>query len=163
MIKDPNTDNSPPPETIRKITSQIQEKVNSGWEMPLGWLFKGLTITMPQRDETDGPAQQLRLRLASNTASFAGATLASSSLSSPSKDPQVTHIVVDTHSTASEISSIRASLSARASGKMPHLVTVEWIEESWKQRALLDEERTLFHFPYFPFWILSKINHPLNL
>ncbi|GAB1214500.1 DNA ligase (ATP) [Aspergillus terreus] len=142
MRKDHDLDASQNTDAIDKLIKRIQEKASSGAEAPLGWLFKGLTIFFPQlkKDEIDGetPAstQIYRLSLAANTIRFAGGCVVDSM-----KHPSLTHIVVVPDSSSSEVSSIRKSLSAKAGGKLPHLVTVEWIEESWEQRTLLDEER----------------------
>ncbi|KAB8068426.1 ATP dependent DNA ligase domain-containing protein [Aspergillus leporis] len=143
MSKDHHFDISQCSEAVRKLNERIQEKANSGWEMPSGWLFKGLTIHFHQNDdahdaesdETTQTHQQTRLRFANNTARFAGASIADSPKSSA-----VTHIVVAPNPPSSEISSIRKSLSTNPGKKLPHLVTVEWIEACWKQRTLLDEE-----------------------
>ncbi|KAB8266860.1 DNA ligase 4 [Aspergillus minisclerotigenes] len=142
MSKDHHFHASQNPEIVRKLNERIQEKVNAGWEMPSGWLFKGLTILFPQNDkvddaevdETSQTHQQYRLNLARNTARFAGANVVDS------KSSSVTHIVVAPDSSSSDVSSIRKSHSAKPGKKVPHLVTAEWIEECWKQRTLLDEE-----------------------
>lgn len=133
-------------ETIRSLDSHIQDRINSGYEAPTAWLFKGLTIlfhhcTPDDAESTDKDAtemdQEYRLRIARNTASFGGASTASS-LKNLATHP--THIVVDPSCPSSELRSIRSSWAARGK-KMPHLVTVNWIEESWEERTLLDEER----------------------
>ncbi|KAE8353016.1 DNA ligase 4 [Aspergillus coremiiformis] len=143
MGKDDPFDISQHPEVARKLIERIQEKVNAGWEMPSGWLFKGLTILFAENDQVDDTEseettqahQPYRLHLARNTARFAGANV----VNSP-KSLSVTHIVVAPTSTSSDISSIRKSYSPESGKKVPHLVTVEWIEECWKQHTLLDEE-----------------------
>lgn len=128
------------PEAIERVTESIQGKVDSGWTMPSGWLFKGLTVYFPKNGEDDlesnslQPKQSHRTHLARNTVRFAGASVANSS-----KDPSVTHIVVGPETPASEVSTLRETLSTRK--KIPHIVKVDWIEESWKERTLLDEER----------------------
>ncbi|KAF5865704.1 DNA ligase (ATP) [Aspergillus alliaceus] len=143
MSKDNHFEISQYPNVTRKLNEHIQEKVNAGWGMPSGWLFKGLTVFFPQNHKVDYPEsdeatqtdQPYRLHLASNTARFAGARVVESWKSSP-----VTHVVVAPDSSPSDISSIRKSYSTKPGKKVPHLVTVEWIEECWKQRTLLDEE-----------------------
>lgn len=145
MSNDDHFDVSQHPEIARKLNERIQEKVNAGWEMPSGWLFKGLTILFPQDDKVDDAEidetpqihQKYRLHLARNTAQFAGACVVGS------KSSSVTHIVVAPDSSSSDISAIRKSYSAKPGKKVPHLVTVEWVEECWKQRTLLDEEGML--------------------
>ncbi|KAL4948821.1 ATP dependent DNA ligase domain-containing protein [Aspergillus filifer] len=125
------------PEAIERLTGRIQEKVDVGWTLPPGWLFKGLTIYFP--DSKNGSASERseaepKSQLARNTARFAGATVANSP-----KNSSITHVVVGSETPSSEISSLRAKLSKRK--KLPHIVNVEWVEESWKERTLLDEER----------------------
>jgi hypothetical protein len=157
MSKDHHFDISQCSEAVRKLNERIQEKANSGWEMPSGWLFKGLTIHFHQNDdahdaesdETTQTHQQTRLRFANNTARFAGASIADSPKSSA-----VTHIVVAPNPPSSEISSIRKSLSTNPGKKLPHLVTVEWIEACWKQRTLLDEEGTLQGLSPWPWYAM---------
>ncbi|KAL4796030.1 ATP dependent DNA ligase domain-containing protein [Aspergillus venezuelensis] len=128
------------PEAIEKLTGRIQEKVDAGWTLPPGWLFKGLTIYFPESkdgstsERSEPEPKSYPSQLARNTARFAGATVASSL-----KDPSITHVVVGLETPSSEISSLREKLSKRK--KLPHIVEVDWIEESWKERTLLDEER----------------------
>lgn len=125
------------PEVIERVTESIQEKVDSGWTMPSAWLFKGLTVYFPEDDEDEycpQPKQSHKTHLARNTVRFAGASVANSP-----KEPSITHIVVGSETPASEVSTLRKTLSKRK--KIPHIVKVDWIEESWKERTLLDEER----------------------
>ena len=132
------------PEAIEKLTGRIQEKVDAGWTLPPGWLYKGLTFYIP--DSKDGSTSErsesepepYRTQLARNTARFAGATIASSL-----KDSSITHVVVGPETRSSDISSLRTKLSKRK--KLPHIVKVEWVEESWKERTLLDEERKFLY------------------
>lgn len=154
LLKQMSKSNPEPPdtsETIQTLDAYIQERVNSGHELPIGYLFKGLTLFFPHKTsneadpantDSSGMERQYRLRMASNTASFAGATVVSSL-----DDPAITHVVVDPKCAAEEISSIRGSWAA-GSRKLPHLVSVEWVEECWAQRTVLDEER-MSPFPLF--------------
>ncbi|RDW62969.1 DNA ligase (ATP) DNL4 [Aspergillus mulundensis] len=127
------------PEAINKVSERIQEKVDSGWTMPCGWVFKGLTFYFAENEgdaasESPEPKQAHRIHLARNTAIFASASIVSSL-----KDKSITHIVVGPDTTASEISKLRKTISTRQ--KLPHIVMVNWIEESWNEKTLLDEER----------------------
>lgn len=135
-------------ETAEALDTYIQERVNSGHELPIGYLFNGLTMyfyhkTSSSTDEADPSnmnatemEQKSRLFLASNTASFAGASIVSTL-----DDPSITHVIVDPHCSAEELSSIRKSWTSKKRKKFPHLVTTDWIEECWTQRTVLDEER----------------------
>ncbi|OQD81483.1 hypothetical protein PENANT_c027G05932 [Penicillium antarcticum] len=128
--------------TIQRIESQIQDKINAGYTAPRGWLFRDLNLffyTQPNEDsgEKEKRKEDLRICLAQNTARFAGAGSAASL-----KDSGISHVVVDTKSSLSvDVSSIRKSLAESLGKKLPHVVSVEWVEECWKNGTLLDEER----------------------
>jgi DNA ligase-4 len=139
MAKDGKSDSPCSPEAIQKVTEHIQEKVDSGWTMPCGWLFKSLTLFFPESEndsasEGPKPKQSQRIHLAQNTAKFAGASVTTSL-----KDLSITHVVVDPDIASSEITKLRKTLSTRR--KLPHIVKVDWIEASWKEKTLVDEER----------------------
>lgn len=142
-------------------------------ESPSGWLFKGLTIYFhdisfsSSASTTSNGSSADRLWLAQKLTEFGGADLAESfddddnnDTSRPSKRSKghkaTTHIVIGSNAPKNEISSIRKTLTQRQmSGdnnglRIPHLVTVEWVEQSWKEKTLLDEESMLF-FLYFYF------------
>ncbi|KAL4866354.1 hypothetical protein BDV12DRAFT_173099 [Aspergillus spectabilis] len=129
-------------EAIEKLTERIQEKVDSGWTMPPGWLFNGLTLYFPKESTDDDdmlpenpqPNMSHRVHLARNVARFANANITSSL-----KDSSITHVIVGPDTPASEVSKIRKTLSSRK--KLPHIVSVDWIEESWKDKSILNEER----------------------
>jgi DNA ligase-4 len=115
-----------------------------------GWLFKGLSIYFHSPKSSEPNADSSRLHLASTLAKFGGATIVDKFESKKRKpDGDVTHVVVPTSLSKEEISSIRTTLSKQVgSGKrIPHLVTVEWVEDSWKEKTLLDEES--MHMPLF--------------
>ena len=143
MSKSHNFDSSQCPESVTKITGHIQERAESGYEIPPGWLFKGLTFLFnhkPTNDndndiETPSQSQRHRLRASASIAKFAGAEIASSL-----KDTAITHVIMDPETPSAEISEFRGSLSARGGRKVPHIVTTKWVEESWDARTLLDEE-----------------------
>ena len=127
-----------------RLNARIQLNVDSGSRIFPGWLFKGLVLHF-HHPSSGRPAsaecevnqinQSHRLHLASNIARFAGAT------TSDTHQKSVTHVVVELDISSTELSTLRGTLSAQlGQQKMPHLVTVEWIEESWKERTLLDEE-----------------------
>jgi DNA ligase-4 len=142
MTKEHHFDISQCPESVAKLIERIQERVNSGHEAPCGWLFKSLTILFHHKKEDGSESEnmipsdaQSHLRFAINVARFAGANIAKTS-----KHPSITHVVVDPESSPAEISSLRGSWSKKSGKKVPHIVTVDWVEESWKARTLLDEE-----------------------
>lgn len=144
-------------EAMQALDTYVREQVNAGHELPIGYLFKGLTLffhrsSPEEADSSENDAtemeRQFRLRMAMNTASFAGANVVSSS-----DDSAITHVIVDPACSADEISSFRESW-ATGRKKLPHLVTVEWIEECWDQRTVLDEERM---FPLLPLFSLNLV------
>ena len=139
-------DNYPDPSTLQRIEAQVLEKVHSGYTAPCGWLFRGLSfffsnpgLEVSNGKESTSAGNDLGLKLIQNTACFAGASCIDSF-----DDPKITHVIVNTEVAAStEIASLRKSLAARPGRKVPHLVTSKWVEESWKNRTLLDEESEL--------------------
>ena len=143
MSKSHNFDSSQCPESVNKITGHIQERAESGYEIPPGWLFKGLKFLFnhkPTNNNDNGEriptqSQRYRLRASASIAKFAGAEVASSL-----KDTVITHVIMDPETPSAEISEFRGSLSARGGRKVPHIVTTKWVEESWDARTLLDEE-----------------------
>lgn len=132
MCKQHSFDSSQCPNTINKITERVQERASTGYEIPIGWLYKGLIFyfNRPQTEETKETDQ------AHNLARFAGAEIVSDT-----GDRAITHVIMDPDTPAAEISAFRGSLAARGAGrKVPHIVTSKWIEESWVAKTLLDEE-----------------------
>lgn len=147
------------PSRLSQVEDQLsaQHGPNSGFNKSPGWLFKGQVLNFqPQDSESDSLPQ--RLRLASNIARFAGALVVGDI-----EDKRITHIVVDNDGengrSLAYISGLRNLLSNRAGAnkKIPRLVTVGWIEHSWEERTLLDEESTFYpsvihaHLPYSVF------------
>jgi DNA ligase 4 len=76
--------------------------------------------------------EETHQRIASLTARFAGATVAD-----VFDDQNITHVVVRPNS---DTKSIHERL-AQHRGKIPRVVSREWIEESWREGTRLDEER----------------------
>lgn len=181
---------------LRQVTHEVEalihERVAFGYEMPIGWLFKDLSIDFHDTSHGDtttttvlhGPC---RLQLARNIARFGGAHIIDSSATATgaaaankhaTTGTNITHVVIDPAAwSAAEISRLRGSLAAdsqpgnngRSSnaqkvGKtttttrvvIPHLVSVEWVEECWRNRTLVDEEREFFLFPPSPLLSLNR-------
>lgn len=151
MHKTEETSKPLDPHSIQKIETHIQDKINSGYTAPRGWLFRGLTFFFPSSHQANGDAnsgsdssssatKDIRLTLARNTAQFAGASVVTSL-----NTPGVTHVIVNREkSSSAEISSLRKSVAAGSRKKIPHIVSLDWVEESWKHGTLLDEESKLF-------------------
>lgn len=132
------------PHTLHKVESHIQAKIDSGYTAPCGWLFRGLTFyfsTQTPYANGDGASSEIEMdhtavRVARNTARFASASIATSL-----KSPDVTHVIVNPATSSREdIDSLRQSLATRPGKKIPHLVSLDWVQESWENGTLLDEE-----------------------
>ncbi|KAJ5677992.1 Nucleic acid-binding OB-fold [Penicillium maclennaniae] len=101
------------------------------------FLLFGRTRTKGHETFDKTHTEDIALCLARNTARFASAHIATSF-----KDPDVTHVIVNPDTSSREdIASLRGSLAARPGKKIPHLVSLHWVQESWKNGTLLDEER----------------------
>lgn len=140
--------------SFHKVEAQIQAKTDSGYTAPRGWLFRGLIFFFfsPERytngKQSDDAAsdntkvEDTRQTLACNIARFASANIVSSL-----KSNDLTHVIVNPETASStDIVSLRKSLARRSGKKVPHLVTCEWVEESWKNGTLLDEESKFAFF-----------------
>ena len=99
-----------------------------------GWMFRGMVVYFDWIDhDTDAePATRLRMKLAEQLVAFGGGR-ASKDLD----DVLITHIVVKADK--SRLKNIRKCISKKA--KIPRIVRLEWVEESWAEKTLLDEER----------------------
>ena len=119
-----------------KFRAELGEHEHELGNLP-GWIFEGLLIYIDDQD-ISGKTYLLqkdpgfRLKQACNTARFAGGRI-----TYDLQDGGVTHILV-----GSDRSRIRALREKIAKFKrLPRIVAVEWVEESWREQTLLDEER----------------------
>ncbi|KAH0565149.1 DNA ligase (ATP) [Trichoglossum hirsutum] len=112
---------------------------------PPGWIFSRSIVYVDlhslakqnglQRGEESGGNTEifdLRLQLASNMVRFAGGRI-----TEDLQDRAITHIIIGDDS--SRLKSIRETLKWRQ--VLPRVVAVGWVELSWAERTLLDEER----------------------
>lgn len=126
-----------------EFKEELEEHGHSLGDLP-GWMFEGLIIyaddnSMPTSNGT-GPGSRLRQdavsslksSMALNTARFASAEV-----TNDINNEDITHVLVggDRESTKK----LREHFSERK--RLPRLVTVGWIEQSWEEKTLLDEER----------------------
>lgn len=127
--------------TLLRVENLIEDKIRSGYTAPCGWLFRNLNFFFCESGNAKEVVDQdgltdIRLQLALNTASFAGANIETSFQGSG-----VTHIIVNPEMLSKdEVVSLRKRLAEKVGKKIPHLVSVAWVEESWGNGTLLDEE-----------------------
>ncbi|KAL6721565.1 DNA ligase (ATP) [Lecanora helva] len=106
-----------------------------------GWMFSGLLVyaNTEVSNITDNQTHffsknpAFRLNQACHTVRFAGGTITND------LKKGVTHVLVDKNSERGRIKSLREKIAQFK--RLPRLVTVDWIEESWRSKTLLDEER----------------------
>jgi DNA ligase-4 len=123
-----------------------------------GWMFKGFTFYFDDfhQEQANGTASDavessfvpnLRTKQASITARFAGA-----SISDSLKDKNITHVIAGTSTDLKVIREILkwyvismilnlALVHLDRRQVLPRIVNVKFIEECWKEKTLLDEER----------------------
>ena len=98
-----------------------------------GWMFAGLTLCFVTHPE----AVNAQAEIATMHAQFAGAKV-----SQDIEDESVTHVVV-ANQDRDEVKELRSQVSRRP--RLPRLVTLDWIEQCWKEGTRLDEERFSVH------------------
>lgn len=109
-----------------------------------GWLFKGCYMFFDDGAcPLSGKAMDVdeeglgvgNINRAKNYVRFAGGTLASRF-----EDERVTHVVVSQQVTNDRLSEVRHALGKRK-GRLPRLVSEEWVWACWQEGTRLDEER----------------------
>lgn len=125
--------------TASQFRSELENHDHDLGTLP-AWTFEGLLIYADSQDAPDStPAIQkypeIKMKQACNTARFAGARVTNN------LKEGVTHVLVGDD--ASRIQDLRQRTSVFK--RLPRLVTVDWIEQSWQEKTLLDEERFAPH------------------
>ncbi len=145
------------------LRRDLEEHTQDLQSLP-GWLFKDVLIYFDNAEEilsnghdimkstANGSMElDLDLKQARTTARFSGARVADHL-----QEDGLTHVVIGKEK--SRLSSIRQKLSryvghsrrscsgklitySRISSPLPRIVTVAWIQDSWREKTLLDEER----------------------
>jgi DNA ligase 4 len=129
---------------VRKVkVDDIASELSASRDIP-GWMFAGLVVHFDPVEISQPNAinpevgleesiQELERRKgsASWTVRFGGGLL-----SEQLDNKQLTHVIVHDKS---DVKQLRKTLSTRP--RLPWIVTRQWIEESWRERTLLDEER----------------------
>jgi len=124
------------PKPEESQSANVREKLREELGQLPGYIFQGLKIYMEVAAESllDMTSGQLRTKLASNLLRFGGGEIVTDL-----KDESVTHMVVGVGKERGDGKSFRQLVSTRA--RLPRIVNVDWIEESWAEKTLLDEER----------------------
>ncbi|MCJ1396834.1 DNA ligase (ATP) [Xylographa trunciseda] len=129
--------------SMHKFTEKLEQHGHGMGELP-GRMFEGFLIfpvespspysngTSDAEDPGNPTMADLRYEQACNTASFAGAGLAADVT-----DLKITHVLLGDD--RGHLRALRKEFSTRR--RLPRFVTVQWIEESWEAKTLLDEER----------------------
>lgn len=108
-----------------EFTTELEEH---GYELSISGMFANFNVFFDTATPDD-----LEVLLTSNIVRFAGGQVAADL-----RDLSVTHIVL-TGNDASRTREVRKQIASRR--KLPHLVTLDWINDSWTEGTLLDEER----------------------
>jgi len=107
-----------------------------------GWLFKGtvlcfidLAASVNGADQVDADQHSSHFEQSRRIARFAGAKLVKDV-----EESTVTHVVAETGSQNDQgLRELRSRIARKK--RLPRLVTLEWIEESWAEKTRLDEAR----------------------
>ncbi|KAK8162433.1 DNA ligase 4 [Phyllosticta citrichinensis] len=132
---------------LRQIMEEHDEGGDELNDLP-GWMFRGCVVFF-DNDPSRAPTST-RLALAENTVRFAGGQVARRL-----DDDAVTHVVVGAEvETAEDNTEVDTVLKQRAKvlrsrisetmsteARVPRVVKVDWVEESWREKTRLDEGR----------------------
>ncbi|KAK3703385.1 DNA ligase (ATP) [Vermiconidia calcicola] len=105
-----------------QILDQLNQQEHELDSMP-GWMFHGTKVYC-----SDTAPELMRIL------EFAGGDVVESL-----EDEELSHVVVPKDS--ARLKEIRKAISSRR--KVPRIVTLEWVSDSWQERTRLDEERKL--------------------
>lgn len=97
-----------------------------------GRLFSGLKIYAATEDRKDYDTGNDEMVIVKNTLRFAGGKLVGDI-----SDKSITHVIVEEN--RKDIKALRQEIAKKR--KLPRLVTTKWVEDSWMEGTLLDEER----------------------
>lgn len=155
---------------INEISETAFERSHAGGTPPPGWLFRGIAIHFHESAEASETSDQIRNFLARKVAKFGGADIVEDldiAFGKPKgRDRQsttntLTHIVITSSKLVKdEIANIRKTIAQQQMSdrglKIPHIVTVGWIEQCWKEKTLLDEDRMFFPSLSLNLWMLIR-------
>ncbi|KAF8535080.1 ATP dependent DNA ligase domain-containing protein [Trichophaea hybrida] len=116
----------------RSLALSFRDSVDlQGGEMDMlpGWMFKDCVVYADEAMDSAG------LTITRNIVDFAGGKM-----SKGLEEGGITHVVVGVKTKEERLQEIRGIIS-KWSGKIPRIVTTDWVDESIKAKTLLDEER----------------------
>ncbi len=145
-----------------KFRAELSERDHDLGELP-GWMFGGLLLCVDEQNtiQSNGASSVVqpnaleksgfRMKQAVNAARFAGAEF-----TTDLANDKITHVLVEndkcrvkilremfsTHVFFVFLVELLADATCRRK-RLPRLVTVDWVEQSWEERTLLDEERKI--------------------
>ncbi|KAF6231831.1 hypothetical protein HO173_009914 [Letharia columbiana] len=120
--------------SAKEFKGELEQHGHDLGELP-GWMFEGLLLYTDGQLANDASLtdekSDFRMKQACDTARFAGARLTND------LKEGITHVLVG------EDRSTTRALRQKTSEfqRLPRLVTVGWVEQSWQERTLLDEDR----------------------
>ncbi|KAF2838289.1 ATP-dependent DNA ligase [Patellaria atrata CBS 101060] len=125
-----------------EFVEQVEANGLNAEELP-AWMFRDVVVYLdkPWADAnsvTDLPVQtkplDIELELADQIITFCGGRVLGSL-----DDLSITHILVGED--RSRISNMRKEVAKRATSRIPRIVPLDWVRDSWTEKTLLDESR----------------------
>ncbi|KUJ22154.1 ATP-dependent DNA ligase [Mollisia scopiformis] len=113
-----------------EFLSELEERGKGFGEVPGSMFRRCVARFVPANDETSG----IDLEIAKNQFLFAGGTIAGDD-----EDDSITHYIV-TSTDSKLVRDLRKSIS-RGSLRIPRIVSLSWLSDSWKEKTVLDEEQ----------------------
>ncbi|KAI4210026.1 MAG: hypothetical protein LQ351_007076 [Letrouitia transgressa] len=134
------------PVSHQLVRSQLQERSQNFNDLP-GSMFRGLVFSMQDldpkeldpslsmKDKEITEPSKLRIKKAFDTARFGGARIAAGLA-----DEDITHVILSEQDRG-KTRAIREQIYRRE--RLPRVLLIDWVEQSWAERTVLDEERML--------------------
>jgi len=119
--------------TANNFLSELEEHGKGLGETP-GSVFRRCIVRFITDDISKNPGRKVDLQIAKNRFLFAGGRVVDEN-----EDQDATHYVI-TSEDPEVVKSLREKLS-RMSRRVPRIVGINWLQDSWDEKTLLDEER----------------------
>jgi DNA ligase-4 len=119
--------------SANEFLSELEEHGKGLGETP-GSMFRRCVIRFISDDASEDSGRKFDLQIAKNRFLFAGGKMVDDD-----EDQDTTHYVV-TSEDPEVARPLRAKLS-RTSRRIPKIVGIKWLQDSWDEKTLLDEER----------------------